>query len=98
VQDARGQEFPPGDFVQDVQVQEGIRQVLSQLGTSPSEIDDYSAVIRAPLDTDRPLVAGTPAGSERVDSEMAAALAALEGELSADDLAKVRAVLSETLR
>ena len=97
MQDARGQEFPPGDFVEDVQVQEGIRQLLAQLGTEPESIEDYRAVIEPPADADRSLVAGNPA-SRSSDPEMAAALAALEGQLSADDLAKVRRVLSETLR
>jgi hypothetical protein len=45
VQDLRGKEFPAGDFVEDVQLQEAIRVVLNKLGKSPTDIEDYKAAI-----------------------------------------------------
>jgi C-terminal peptidase prc len=55
VQDARSKEFPPGDFVEDAQLQEAIRALLAKLGKSPLDVPAYSAAIpqessaRAPL-------------------------------------------------
>ncbi len=46
VQDSRGQEFPQGDFVEDLQLQEGIRRVLTALGRSIAEVDEYGATIQ----------------------------------------------------
>ena len=102
VQDARGQEFPPGDFVEDLQLQEGIRQLLTQLGESPGDFEDYTAVMPSPLDGDQPLVARGPrnpsSGEASDQDDVAEALAALEGQLSEDDLAKVKRVLSDTIK
>jgi C-terminal peptidase prc len=46
VQDARGQEFPQGDFVEDLQLQEGIRRVFAKLGQSTDEVDEYKSTIQ----------------------------------------------------
>lgn len=50
IQDARGQEFPQGDFVEDRQLQAGIRHVLTQLKESPDSIPDYRATIAPDLE------------------------------------------------
>ncbi len=44
VQDARGVEFPPGDFVEDAQLQEALRVALSRLSDSPENYADYSGL------------------------------------------------------
>jgi len=49
IQDARGQEFPQGDFVEDLQLQAGIRYVLQQLGDSLESIADYRSTIAPDL-------------------------------------------------
>jgi hypothetical protein len=46
VQDARGQEFPQGDFVEDLQLQEAIRRVLAKLGHSTDDYEEYRATIQ----------------------------------------------------
>lgn len=46
VQDARGQEFPQGDFVEDLQLQEAIRQGLSRVGQSTADFDEYKSTIQ----------------------------------------------------
>ena len=45
VQDTRGQEFPQGDFVEDLQLQAAISDILAKLGTSPDNFPDYKATI-----------------------------------------------------
>jgi len=47
VQDLRGKEFPAGDFVEDVQLQEAIRVVLDKRGESIADIEEYRAAIPA---------------------------------------------------
>jgi carboxyl-terminal processing protease len=95
VQDLRGQEFPPGDFVEDLQVQEGIRQVLAQLELETADIEDYVQVV--------PSAPSTRAGLATVDDEVEKALARLdqalagEGSLSEEELTELRKVLAETL-
>jgi C-terminal peptidase prc len=49
IQDARGQEFPQGDFVEDRQLQAAIRHVLGKLGEKPESIEDYRATIEPDL-------------------------------------------------
>ncbi|MEX1024972.1 MAG: S41 family peptidase [Planctomycetota bacterium] len=44
VQDERGQEFPFGDFVEDVQVQKAIQLALEQLGEQVDDITEYGQV------------------------------------------------------
>lgn len=44
VQDERGQEFPYGDFVEDVQVQKAIQVALEQLGENVDDFTEYGAV------------------------------------------------------
>jgi hypothetical protein len=45
VQDVRGKEFPPGDFVEDVQLQEAIRVALGKLGRAPGDYSEYKSAI-----------------------------------------------------
>ncbi|HUR28860.1 MAG TPA: hypothetical protein VM509_11780, partial [Planctomycetota bacterium] len=45
VQDMRGKEFPGGDFVEDVQLQEAIRVALEKLGRTPGEFPEYKSAI-----------------------------------------------------
>jgi C-terminal peptidase prc len=49
IQDARGQEFPQGDFVEDRQLQSGIRHVLEKLGQSIDAVADYRSTIAPDL-------------------------------------------------
>jgi C-terminal peptidase prc len=48
VQDARGQEFPFGDFVEDVQVQRAIQVALEELGERATDIAEYGLVFDVP--------------------------------------------------
>ncbi len=45
IQDARGQEFPQGDFVEDRQLQAGIRHLMGKLGESIDSVADYRSTI-----------------------------------------------------
>ncbi len=92
VQDLRGQEFPPGDFVEDLQVQEAIRQLLALRGQTPADVLDYVQVVpSAPSARD-----GVAANRdvERALAQVDKALAG-GGQLSAEELSKLRDVLSE---
>ena len=44
VQDERGQEFPFGDYVQDVQVQKAIQVALQELGEDVEDVTEYGLV------------------------------------------------------
>jgi len=48
VQDERGQQFPEGDFVEDVQVQKAIEIALEKLGRKPADVADYGQVFDMP--------------------------------------------------
>jgi C-terminal peptidase prc len=50
VQDARGQEFPQGDFVEDRQLQAGIRELFGALGRKTSEVAEYQNTIAPDLE------------------------------------------------
>jgi C-terminal peptidase prc len=95
VQDLRGQEFPPGDFVEDLQVQEAIRQILAQRDLVPEDIEDFVQVV--------PSGPTTRTGVAANDDDVEQALANLDkvlagdGQLSAEELARLREVLRERL-
>jgi len=94
VQDARGQEFPQGDFVEDVQVQEGIRQLLDLRHETPDQYEEYVQVVPPRL-----APRGKLASNEAVEQALDRLTAALkEGEsLSEEELAQLRDVLREKL-
>jgi C-terminal peptidase prc len=48
VQDDRGAEFPAGDFVEDVQLQKAIEVALEELGSKPSDVDEFQLVFDLP--------------------------------------------------
>jgi C-terminal peptidase prc len=48
VQDERGQQFPEGDFVEDVTLQKGIEIAFEKLGGRPVDVADYSQVFDVP--------------------------------------------------
>jgi len=96
VQDARGQEFPQGDFVEDLQLQEAIRQVLARLGETPAQYDDYNATIPAEISSRQGLAIGD---TEQVRATLDELNKALEGDgqLSSDALARLRELLEKRL-
>ena len=93
VQDARGQEFPQGDFVEDVQVQ-AIRRLLDERGMTLEGIEDYVQVVPPRLSA-RGKIASNDAAEQALDR----LTAALEGgeALSEEELAELREVLRERL-
>jgi C-terminal peptidase prc len=78
VQDARGQEFPQGDFVEDLQLQAGIKDILAKLGGSPDDFPDYKATISPASTTPRLNVASAE------QRDMRDALEALKKALKGD--------------
>ena len=48
VQDERGQQFPEGDFVEDVTLQRAIEVAYEKLGAKPEDVEDYSQIFDLP--------------------------------------------------
>lgn len=96
VQDARGQEFPQGDFVEDLQLQEAIRQVLAQLDETPLQYEDYSSTIPDTITPRRGLAAGETAEVQATLDELEGVLEG-GGQLSEAALSRLRALLEERL-
>ncbi len=86
VQDARGREFPPGDFVEDVQVQTAIAAVLEAQNRSPESIADYAATFERP-DEVKNRIALVEDGRRREIADRLRAARRGEVELSSADLA-----------
>lgn len=78
VQDERGQEFPQGDFVEDVQLQAAIREILARLGKTQDDYEAYRTTIPPQAVPQLDLAAVG-------ESEMRATLEQLEGALKARD-------------
>lgn len=93
VQDARGQEFPAGDFVEDVQLQEAIRLALEKLGDSPASYEDYAAIPSAVIDPSRL----ASVGSDQLAEARALIEAARRGEvtLSGEELERLAGLLEK---
>jgi C-terminal peptidase prc len=91
VQDARGQAFPPGDFVEDLQLQEGIRVALGALGETPGAFEDYAAIPSEALDPDRLAAVGQDSLGEAL--ELIEAARRGEAQLSEEDLARLAELL-----
>jgi carboxyl-terminal processing protease len=96
VQDLRGQEFPPGDFVEDAQLQEAIRVVLEKRGHKPSEIEDYKAAIPAESRARIPLAAVERQSVQETLDQIAAARRG-DGKLTPDLLQRLQEILEKTL-
>lgn len=96
VQDARGQEFPQGDFVEDLQLQEAIRQVLADLDETPLQYEDYSSTI-----PDRIVPRGSIAtgNTDEVRASLDELKQALDGDgrLSEEALSRLQSLLEEGL-
>jgi hypothetical protein len=96
VQDLRGQEFPPGDFVEDEQLQSAIRLMLAARGETPLDYEEYNATI-----PDEPAARLTVASIERgtlqeaLDQVTAARKG--DGRLSLDLLRRLEELLSASL-
>jgi C-terminal peptidase prc len=93
VQDARGQEFPPGDFVEDVQLQEAIRLALGELGETPGGYEDYAAIPSEGLDPERLAAMGQDSWSEAL--ELLERARSSDGQLSEEDLARLSELLQQ---
>jgi len=93
VQDARGQEFPQGDFVEDVQLQEAIRLALEQLGESPAAYADYSSIPAGTVDRDRLAAVGQDSLGEAL--RLIEAARAEGGKLSQEELARLAELLRQ---
>jgi len=93
VQDARGQEFPPGDFVEDLQLQEAIKVALEKLGDSPGNFPDYAAIPAESVDRDRLAAMGQDSLSEALRLVETARSAG--GQLSDEELKKLAELLKQ---
>jgi carboxyl-terminal processing protease len=93
VQDARGQEFPPGDFVEDLQLQEAIKVALEKLGESPANYSDYAAIPAESVDRDRLAAMGQDSLSEALRLVETARSAG--GQLSDEELKRLEALLRQ---
>jgi C-terminal peptidase prc len=93
VQDARGQEFPPGDFVEDLQLQEAIRIVLEKLGDSPASYPDYAAIPATTVDRDRLAAMGQDSLGEAL--KLVEAAQGTGGKLSDEELARLAEILRQ---
>lgn len=96
VQDDRGGAFPFGDFVEDVQVQDAVRDVLTTLGDAIADFPSYATTFTAVRQEDgshaEPIAALGDGAEKRVDGLQAATRALIAardtgGSLAGEDLA-----------
>jgi hypothetical protein len=97
VQDLRGKEFPAGDFVEDVQLQEAIRVVLAPLGKSTTDIEEYRAAI-PPSPAGRLQLAKVERQSMQETIDQITAARKADGKLSPEVLDNLAEMLGKTLR
>ncbi|MBM3988281.1 MAG: S41 family peptidase [Planctomycetes bacterium] len=97
VQDARGQEFPQGDFVEDLQLQAGIRRVFESLGRSVADVDEYRATIQP---DNSPRLAVAQDGKARLRDALDALNSALKADrrLSESTLRELVEVIGDSLK
>ncbi len=91
VQDARGREFPPGDFVEDAQLQDGIRQALARLSDSPESYPDYAGLPAAGDEAGRLAAIGSDSVREALGEIEKARQG--DGKLSEETLRKLAEML-----
>lgn len=94
VQDSRGREFPPGDFVEDVQVQAAIRELLARRGLSAYDIADYESVLKYE-DSPESRIAQLDPDRRREILERIEAARKGEGELTPHDLRDLASLFAE---
>lgn len=82
VQDERGGAFPIGDFVEDVQVQDAVRELLEDLGMSVADVPAYAATIKQELNEDG---SHTVAGVETEETRRGHLLDAAKALIAARD-------------
>ena len=97
VQDARGQEFPQGDFVEDLQLQAGIRRVFESLGRSVADVEEYRATIQP---DNSPRLAVAQDDKARLRDALDALNSALKADrrLSESTLRELVEVIGESLK
>lgn len=96
VQDARGQEFPQGDFVEDLQLQEGIRQVFAKQNRRTDEIEEYRSTIQPDI---APRLNIAAADQNKVRDALDKLNRALKGERLPDaTLKELAELLGESLK
>jgi carboxyl-terminal processing protease len=95
VQDLRGKEFPGGDFVEDLQLQEAIRVVLGKLGKTTADIEDYKAAI--PPASRARSVATIERRSMQETIDQLAAAKRTDGKLSPELLDRLQEILQKSL-
>jgi carboxyl-terminal processing protease len=96
IQDRRAKEFPPGDFVEDEQLQEGIRNVLAKLGMSPADLDEYDATIPE-HSTARLTIAAVERASVEEALDQVSRARQGDGRLSLDMLRRLEELLQASL-
>jgi len=85
VQDIQGREFPPGDFVEDVQVQAAIRELFARRGRSAYDVAEYAPVLQVEDSPEFRVVQLDPERRREILERIEAARKG-EGELTPGDL------------
>jgi len=107
VQDLRGEAFPTGDYEEDLQLQEALRQVLAKLGLGVEDVPEYAATfdpVEAGDETEalRPFALVSPSDAQRRSLENALTLLSSardsQGRLSDEDLARLTEIIEELKR
>ena len=96
VQDLRGKEFPAGDFVEDVQLQEAIRVVLDKRGQNVADIEEYRAAI-PPSNRGRIQLAKVERQSVQETIDQITAARKADGKLSPELLDRLAELLEASL-
>ncbi len=96
IQDLRGKEFPGGDFVEDVQLQEAIRVVLEKQGKTPADIEEYKSAI-PPSPLGRVQIAKIERRSVQDTIEQLSAAKKSDGKLSPELLDRLQELLQASL-
>jgi hypothetical protein len=96
IQDQRGVEFPQGDFVEDMQLQAGIREILAKLGRTTDEFAEYQNTIPQSF---TPKLNVASAEQRQVRDALDQLEKALKGDrkLSENTLTTLRELLSSSL-
>jgi C-terminal peptidase prc len=96
VQDARGQEFPQGDFVEDEQLKEAIRKLLDLRGERPENYEDYLSTIPSTAPGRSILAAADPVELREALEKIQQARRG-DGRLSEETLARLAEILRSNL-
>ncbi len=98
VQDLRGKEFPVGDYVEDVQLQLAVRELLRQRSLRPEDYPEFSSTFKPAPRVTGEVLADLDEGSLRESLAIIDEARQGDGHLSPDALEQIAELLERTLK